>query len=289
MGVFSGWEAFYPLWLLFSWKRSLWFCEERQIVTVHQTRRIMENATCTRDSYNSLMARGTCELLGFQTWEIITLTSHCYCCDPSSFHSHTQFFSLTLLAKAYYNYLIRSVTSCSKERKDETLFSKLKLCFQECFHLGGGLRYSQLKWNPKIISSQNFGSQHLSALESSCKINSHFHTSASSGFSWTRKVRDCFCAFSSLTVLTKSSLCLWEVHPNQTCQSDSYRSSACLLTLVQCVLTFLPYRISTLQCAMSVVRRIRNSSLMDPFYSFAKSGWAIKSYWLVLWGLWCPP
>lgn len=106
----------------------------------------------------------------------------------------------TLLVTAYYNYLIRSVTSCSEEGKGETLFSKLKSCFEECwFHLGGGLHYSQLEWNPKVISLQNFGSRHLSTPESSCKINSHFHASAFSGFSWARKVKDCFCAFSSLT------------------------------------------------------------------------------------------
>lgn len=70
-----------------------------------------------------------------------------------------------------------------------------------------------------------FRSRHLSAPESSWKAISSFHKSAFWGFSWTKRVRESFCAFSSLTLLTKSSL--WKVHANH--QSDSYRSSACVL------------------------------------------------------------
>lgn len=113
----------------------------------------------------------------------------------------------------------------------------------------------------------------MSAPESSCKINSHFFTCQH--FQALAELRDCFCAFSSLAVLGKPSLCLWEVHPKQTCQWDSDRSSPWPLPGPHwCILT-LP-AVKHFRELLPVLTIISNSSLMNPL---VQPGWAIS--WFV--------
>lgn len=178
MGIFSGEGALYPLWfLMFSGKYSSWFCERRQIVTVHQTRYIMENFTCTKAHIIHLWL-GYLWVIGLSDvrnnphksllplWPILFSFTHSFSSLP--------FF----LAEVYYNYLITSVSCCSMEQNDETVLPSEVLFSRMPISSWGYVCFSHFKRNPKIISSRNFGSQHVRAPESSCKINSHFSHSS---------------------------------------------------------------------------------------------------------------
>lgn len=144
------------------------------------------------------------------------------------------------------------------------LFSQVKFCFQKC-QFRPEVTYTILSLNetqksslPRILVVKVWVLQKVLS-----RLTLIFHIPALSGFSWTRKVRGCFCAFSSLAVLGEPSLCLWEV--TQSKPVSGTEPGALLAPSLDLSAFWLPFLICsrTLQGVMSVVTRIGNSLLMN--------------------------
>lgn len=162
-------------------------------------------------------------------WPILFSFTHSFSSLPFKL-KHITIIWLDLLHAALWSKMMR-------------LSSQVKFCFQKCqFHPDVTCTYSlslneiQKSSLPRILVVNIWVLQKVLA-----RLTLIFHIPALSGFSWAGKVRSCFCAFSSLAVLGKPSLCLWEVHPKQTCQRDSDRSPPCPLTGLWCILILPPY------------------------------------------------
>lgn len=141
------------------------------------------------------------------------------------------------------------------------LFSQVKFCFQKCQFLPE-VTYAILSLNetqksslPRILVVKVWVLQKVLS-----RLTLIFHIPALSGFSWTRKVRGCFCAFSSLW---ESQVCAFGKF-TQSKPVSGTETGALLAPLLDLSAFWLSLICSrTLQGVMSVVTRISNSLLMN--------------------------